>query len=84
MTDRSGVTFPIVKEFGCRNQILNSKTLFLADRQPDYMNLGLWGARLHFTTESAAQVLAVTERDLGRGDYAPAAVTRGLYYRGVE
>ena len=84
LTDRSGLTFPILKDYGCRNQLLNSKKLFLADRQSDYMELGLWGARLLFTTENSREVLSVAERYLGRSTYAPGAVTRGLYYRGVE
>ncbi|MBR7082288.1 MAG: U32 family peptidase [Oscillospiraceae bacterium] len=82
--DRSGFTFPVVKEYGCRNVVLNSKKLFLADRQADYMNAGLWGVRLSFTTENALECTSIMGRYLGMNDYQPAEFTRGLYYRGVE
>jgi len=84
MSDRMGISFPIVKEANCRNVILNSKKLFLADRDVDYMEMGLWGARLAFTTENARECRAVLSRYLGIGGYEPGEFTRGLYYRGVE
>ena len=82
--DRNGFTFPVLKAFGCRNVVLNSQKLFLADRMGDYQNIGLWGARLSFTTENAAECAAITETYMQKGDYAPSGFTRGLYYRGVE
>lgn len=84
LTDKSGFSFPVVRAFGCRNVLLNSKKLFLADRAADYMHAGLWGVRLSFTTENAIECAAVTERYLNKNDYEPNAFTRGLYYRGVE
>ena len=82
--DRKGERFPVVKAWGCRNEILNAKKLFLADNAADYQRLGLWAARLHFTTESAPECARVLERYLGQGDYRPNEYTRGLYYRDVE
>lgn len=84
LTDRKGERFPVVKAWGCRNEILNSKKLFLADKQRDWQRLGLWGARLMFTTENALECTQVMERYLGRGRYQPNDFTRGLYYRDVE
>ena len=84
LADRNGFTFPVSKELGCRSTLFNSKKLFLADKPADWSRLGLWGARLMFTTESAHECLAVTERYLGMNDYVPNGYTRGLYYRGVE
>ena len=84
LTDRKGVRFPVVKAWGCRNEILNAQKLFLADKSADWTRLGLWGARLMFTTESAPECARVLERYMGRGDYQPNEYTRGLYYRGVE
>ena len=84
LTDRKGERFPVVKAWGCRNEILNSKKLFLADRQRDWQRLGLWGARLMFTTENAVECVQVLERYLGKGGYQPNDITRGLYYRDVE
>ena len=84
LSDRMGISFPVVKEANCRNVVLNSKKLFLADRDEDYMHIGLWGARLAFTTENARECRAVLDRYLGLDGYEPGEFTRGLYYRGVE
>jgi len=84
LTDRTSTRFPVVKARGCRNELLNAKKLFLADKQRDYQKLGLWGARLMFTTENPRECVQVTERYLERGAYEPNDFTRGLYYRDVE
>ena len=84
LTDRRGESFPVVKAWGCRSEMLNAKTLFLADKSPDWGGLGLTSLRLLFTTEDATTCRLVLRRYLGRGEYAPADFTRGLYYRRVE
>lgn len=84
LEDRKHEQFPIVPAFGGRSELLNAKTLFLADRMEDYRSLGLWAARLSFTTEDRETCLAVVSRYLGQGDYSPDSLTRGLYYRRAE
>lgn len=84
LTDRKGVSFPVVKAYGCRSEILNANTLYLADKQEDYRALGLWAARLAFTTESAEDCVSIMQSYLGKGANTPEHLTRGLYYRKVE
>ena len=84
MSDRMGSVFPVVREFGCRNVILNAHKLFLADKREDYQSAGLWAARLMFTTESARECAEILRAYQGRSEYRPNGLTRGLYYRGVE
>jgi putative protease len=84
LTDRKGEQFQVVKAWGCRNEILNAKTLYLADKSADLSRLGLWGIRLDFTSETPHECVRIFEHYLGRGDYQPDGYTRGLYYRGVE
>ena len=84
LTDRKGERFPVVKAYGCRNEILNSKKLFLADKQADWSKLGLWAVRLEFTTENPMECVHIMERYLGQGRTEPNEITRGLYYRSVE
>jgi putative protease len=84
LTDRKGVRFPVVKAWGCRNEILNANKLFLADKEQDYKRAGLWAIRLNFTTENAMECARVMERYRGQGSYAPADFNRGLYYRDAE
>ena len=83
LTDRKGERFPVVPAPGCRSEILNAKTLFLADK-PEYRRAGAWAARLLFTTEDPQTCVRAAERCLGRGSWAPRDLTRGLYYRDVE
>ena len=66
-----------------RNEIQNSKTLFLADK-PEYRSVGLRWARLRFTAESPEECVAVFRRYLEQNNYTPEDYTRGLFYRGVE
>ena len=84
LTDRKGVQFPVLRAFGCRNEIFNANKLFLADKVQDYRRAGLWGIRLNFTTENALECARVLERYRGEGSYVPNNYTRGLYYRDVE
>lgn len=83
LTDRTGASFPILCAHGCRNELQNSKTLFLADKS-EWQRCGLQWGRLRFTTESAQTCLAVLQRYTGQGTYMPEDFTRGLFYRGVE
>ncbi len=84
LTDRTGAQFPVLKARGCRNEIFNSKKLYLGDKLESFQTLGLWGARLSFTTENPRECVQILERYQGRGSYAPADITRGLYFRDVE
>ncbi len=84
LSDRTGQLFPVVKEFGCRNVILNAHKLFLGDRKRDLESCGLWGIRLLFTNEGPEECVRVADSFLGKTDYTPNGLTRGLYYRGVE
>ena len=83
LTDRRGEHFPVTRVWGCRSEIQNAKTLWLADKN-DYQRIGLSYARLRFTTESPDECVRVLKTYLGQDDYAPDDLTRGLFYRGVE
>ncbi len=84
LTDRKGERFPVVKAYGCRNEILNARTLYLADKRADWDALGLWAARLYFTTESPEQCAQILREYIHPSAVAPEGITRGLYYRAVE
>ena len=84
LTDRRGVGFPVLKAWGCRNEIFNADTLFLADKAGDYLRAGVSALQLLFTTEDAQTVADMVLRYQGVGNAVPASYTRGLYYRDVE
>lgn len=83
LSDRTGAEFPLLPAWGHRNEIENSKVLFLADK-PEYRRIGLTYARLRFTTESPDECVAVLRRYQAQGDWMPSDYTRGLFYRGVD
>ena len=64
LTDRKGARFPVVSAPGCRNELLNSQKLFLADKAADYRRIGLWAQRLLFTTENPRECVQVAQRYL--------------------
>jgi len=84
LTDRKGVRFPVIPAPGCRNELLNSTKLFLADKAADYERIGLWAIRLLFTTENAFECSTVADRYIRGGLYEPGEFTRGLYYRDIK
>ena len=83
LTDRTGARFPLMPAWGHRNELENSRTLFLADK-PEWQRCGLTWARLRFTTEPPAQCDAVLRRYQGQDSWTPEEFTRVLFYRGVE
>ena len=84
LTDRTGQRFALLPEFGCRNTLLNSKPLYLAD-QDNWKKVGAPFGRICLTTEPPARAeeiwRAYTE---GREAAFADGFTRGLYGRGVE
>ena len=83
LTDRTGAQFPVTCGYGCRCEIQNSRTLFLADK-PEMQRCGLAYGRLRFTTETPEQCVTVLRRHQQGGGWTPEDLTRGLFYRGVE
>jgi len=84
LIDRKAEHFPVLPAPGCRNEIYNSQKLFLADKAAQYQRVGIWGARLHFTTENAKECVQVTQRYMDQARWTPNTYTRGLYFRDVE
>lgn len=84
LTDRRKAKFPVVHAYGCRNEILNSTPVWLADKPEFWQKCGLWGARLSFTTEKPEQCARILRQYQTSGGDLPQDYTRGLYFRDVE
>jgi putative protease len=84
IVDRKKARFPVLRAYGCRNEIFNSLPLWLADRTQELERVGAWALRLNFTLEEPETCAAVLKAYRGDGSYAPESYTRGLYYRDVE
>ena len=83
MSDAFGSVYPVERDFCCRNVVYDRRKIFLADRPDVYENVGLWGIRLLFTTESARECVDVALRYRGKNNYLPTNVSRGLYAKGA-
>ncbi len=85
LVDKTGAEFPVIKDGdSCRSVLLNGKKLSWLDRQEDLAKLGVWAARLYFTTENSREVDRVLADYVAPTAFDPGACTRGLYLRGVE
>ena len=83
LTDRTGKSFRLLPEYGCRNTLLNSQPLYL-EKRADYDRIGAPYARLRFTTETPARCAEIAGAVKSGAPLAfPEGVTRGLYFRGV-
>ncbi|MBR4874233.1 MAG: U32 family peptidase [Clostridia bacterium] len=88
LCDRMGEHFPVICE-NCRNLLLNSVPLYMADKCEDFLSVKPDAVRLNFTTESYDEckniILAYKS---GLSGKPPKKVfdkiTRGHFYRGVE
>ena len=88
LSDRMGERFPIVCE-NCRNVMLNSVPLYMADKWEDLLSMNVSAIRLKFTTETHAEVKKVIAAyKEGISGNTPRGVfdkiTRGHFYRGAE
>ncbi|MBR0144209.1 MAG: U32 family peptidase [Clostridia bacterium] len=81
ITGRDGETYPILGEPGCRNLLLDSRKIYLADRADDLEKLGVESIRLSFTTENRSECAEIVrqyyERNARRSLQKP---WRGVYY----
>jgi putative protease len=85
LVDKTGAEFPVIKDGNnCRSILLNGKKLSWLDRQDDLAKLGVWAARLYFTTENSREVDRTLGEYLNPEGFDPGACTRGLYLRGLD
>ena len=83
LVGENGALYPVVPDFGCRNILLNSKKLFMADKRRSTSTLGLWAQRLYFTTENSIECVSIMRRYMEKGNFSPPGFTRGLYFAGA-
>ena len=84
IVDKTGRTFPILRENHCRSTLYNAEKLWLADKMGELEHLGLRWLRLNFTTENTREIEAVIQAYQTGSGSMPERATRGLYYRGVQ
>ena len=88
LIDRMSERFPIICE-NCKNILLNSVPLYMADKMDDLLSLDVDVLRLKFTTENFDETKKVIHAycDALSGKIPSSVferITRGHFYRGVE
>ncbi len=79
LTDEKGSIFPVLCAYPHRNEVLNARPLYMADKLDTLQNAGLHAFILRFTTESrqeAAEIMTLYEK----GAPAPFPFTRGCFF----
>ncbi len=79
LTDEEGLRMPLVRESGHRTLMYAGQKLWMLPYRAQWRQIGLWGARLNFTTENARECVQVAERYRGTGKYVPNQCTTGFY-----
>lgn len=79
ITDRTGKKFPLVCH-GEYVEILNSQTLYIADKLDGFRNIGFM--TLYFTNETPPAITEIIN-DYRYGGRKRENITRGLFFRGV-
>ena len=59
MTDRRGMTFPVLREYSHRNLVVNSIPLSMTDRTDELNRLGVVQRHYIFTVETSEEAAAV-------------------------
>ena len=59
LTDRKGVSFPIMREYGHRNLILNSAVTYMADKANELRAAGVRSYHFIFTTETPREIARI-------------------------
>ncbi|MFI3249661.1 MAG: U32 family peptidase [Eubacteriales bacterium] len=83
ITDRKGVTFPVVRTPDHRSEVLNATPLYLAHKK-EWKTVGLTSIRLTFTDESPKTCVEIIKAYQTPTEHQLEHFTTGLYYRGVE
>lgn len=88
LLDRKGEKFPVICE-NCKNILLNSVPIYLADKAEDLLSLNVDTIRLKFTKEDKKMTKDVIKAYVDalssktpKGVFSK--ITRGHFYRGVE
>ncbi|MGI5971809.1 MAG: DUF3656 domain-containing U32 family peptidase [Oscillospiraceae bacterium] len=80
VTDGEAGVYPVLRTEGCRNTVFSAAKLFLGNRVASYQKLGLWAARLSFTTENARECVQTLERYTRGSNYEPNGHNTGRYF----
>ncbi len=81
--DRAGEGFLVMPAGHCKNEIYNSKVLWLADKLADLRALSLSHIELDFTDESASRAYEVICSYSGGEKLSPREFTRGMFDKKV-
>jgi putative protease len=79
LSDGQGGLLPLMREGGHSTLIYHAQKLWMLPVKAQWKHIGLWAARLDFTTENARECVQIASAFAGREDYEPQIYTTGFY-----
>ncbi|MCL1806749.1 MAG: hypothetical protein FWG31_03500 [Oscillospiraceae bacterium] len=79
LSDGQGGLLPLMREGGHSTLIYHSHKLWMLPAKAQWKHIGLWAARLDFTTENARECVQIASAYAGREEYEPQSHTTGFY-----
>lgn len=79
LSDGQGGVLPLLRDCGHNTMVYHSQKLWMLPNQKQWRHLGLWAARLDFTTENARECVQVANAFAEREEYEPHTYTTGFY-----
>ncbi len=82
LDDKTNRTFPVMCHYPHRNIILNSAPIYIADKQKDLKNSGIYGFDFLFTVETGREIIDIVKGYLSE-EKPVGQFTRGLFFKNI-
>jgi putative protease len=82
LSDGKGGILPLMRGGAHSTLVYHPQKLWMLPCRPQWRHIGLWAARLDFTTENARECVQIALAYAGRGEYEPHSCTTGFYIDG--
>ena len=79
LSDGQGGLLPLAREGGHGTLVYHPQKLWMLPSRPQWRHIGLWAARLDFTTENARECAQIANAFAEREEYEPHSYTTGFY-----
>jgi putative protease len=82
LSDGKGGVLPLMRDGAHSTLVYHPQKLWMLPHRTQWRHIGLWAARLDFTTENARECAQIALAYAGREDYEPLSCTTGFYIEG--
>jgi putative protease len=82
LSDGKGGLLPLMRDGAHSTLVYHPQKLWMLPHRAQWRHIGLWAARLDFTTENARECVQIALAFAGEEEYEPQACTTGFYIEG--